>query len=534
MLNSITIQNFKAIQGKKPLELKNLAKVNYLVGPNGCGKSSVLEGVQFISNWNDKNTIFNNEQPHYNPLKLKGLKPPFHGSSEHLDPNSYVKKSFKLTLNQKYNFELKNYKINYNENIIEHKCITLYSTSFDSWQSDYQNFWTFLFGFLEKNKSEEWADFVVFEKLATSIQTNKSFKKFFVKSLNDLYRRYVETWGKINSIADLRMNNFYQSPKGNISEERNRVIKILKSLFYDFKDEMSNGENLLYFFILNLVFLENLGYKIILIEEFETHLHPKWQKKLPQIFKHFPSLQFLISTHSPFIIREALELDNQNVYHIEEGQTKNMLNKEKIKKGGVLSFDRAIADLGFEMRDIYYPNCLIYVEGPVDKIYIEYWLQKYIEIENKEGLKRNFDYEFVEYGGSLASHLVFDPSFKNPKSTDENFRHSLFNVFSLNRKVFFITDNDANKKRAFHSTKKRIEKVLTKLEDCSFYKESNPNIDTIEKYLRKNAKKSTAQSKVDVAIVNRKHWDKKQIGFEDFEPEAKKLAQKIYEFIIQK
>jgi hypothetical protein len=44
MLDSITIQNFKAIQNE-PLILDNLAQVNYLVGPNGCGKSSVLEGV---------------------------------------------------------------------------------------------------------------------------------------------------------------------------------------------------------------------------------------------------------------------------------------------------------------------------------------------------------------------------------------------------------------------------------------------------------------------------------------------------------
>lgn len=46
MLDSIEIKNFKRIQGDdKSLILKNLAKVNYLVGKNGCGKSSVLEMI---------------------------------------------------------------------------------------------------------------------------------------------------------------------------------------------------------------------------------------------------------------------------------------------------------------------------------------------------------------------------------------------------------------------------------------------------------------------------------------------------------
>lgn len=298
--------------------------------------------------------------------------------------------------------------------------------------------------------------------------------------------------------------------------------------------------------------------ELIIIEEIENSIHPKNIKNIPKIIQEIynnrkpcciakaidgkskdivikPNLQFLISTHSPFIIREALELENQNVYHIKNGQVKNMLNKKKVKNDGVLTFDRAIADLGFEMRDIYYPNCLIYVEGPVDKIYIEYWLKKYIEVENKEDLKRNFDYEFVEYGGSLASHLAFDPAFKEVETSDDDFKHKLFNVFSLNRRVFFITDNDANTKNAFHKTKKRIEIVLKELENCEFYKESNPKIDTIEKYLKKKVEYSNDKNnKLNVAVINVKNWHKNKIGFEGFKPEAKTLAEKIYNFIIQK
>jgi len=39
---------------------------------------------------------------------------------------------------------------------------------------------------------------------------------------------------------------------------------------------------------------------IVLIDEIDIHLHPKWQKKVPEILSaNFPKIQFIVSTHSP-------------------------------------------------------------------------------------------------------------------------------------------------------------------------------------------------------------------------------------------
>jgi predicted ATP-binding protein involved in virulence len=39
---------------------------------------------------------------------------------------------------------------------------------------------------------------------------------------------------------------------------------------------------------------------IVLIDEIDIHLHPQWQKKVPQILNdNFPKIQFIVSTHSP-------------------------------------------------------------------------------------------------------------------------------------------------------------------------------------------------------------------------------------------
>jgi predicted ATPase len=45
---------------------------------------------------------------------------------------------------------------------------------------------------------------------------------------------------------------------------------------------------------------------IVLIDEIEAHLHPKWQREIPEWLKtHFPKVQFLVSTHSPLIAQAA-------------------------------------------------------------------------------------------------------------------------------------------------------------------------------------------------------------------------------------
>lgn len=44
----------------------------------------------------------------------------------------------------------------------------------------------------------------------------------------------------------------------------------------------------------------------VLIDEIEAHLHPAWQKKiLKSITELFPNLQFIVTTHSPYVIASA-------------------------------------------------------------------------------------------------------------------------------------------------------------------------------------------------------------------------------------
>ena len=45
---------------------------------------------------------------------------------------------------------------------------------------------------------------------------------------------------------------------------------------------------------------------VILIDEIDAHLHPEWQKRIGFWLKaHFPNIQFIVTTHSPFICQAA-------------------------------------------------------------------------------------------------------------------------------------------------------------------------------------------------------------------------------------
>ena len=47
---------------------------------------------------------------------------------------------------------------------------------------------------------------------------------------------------------------------------------------------------------------------IILIDEIDLHLHPKWQRTvIDKLSQHFPKAQFIATSHSPLIVQAALD-----------------------------------------------------------------------------------------------------------------------------------------------------------------------------------------------------------------------------------
>ena len=88
-------------------------------------------------------------------------------------------------------------------------------------------------------------------------------------------------------------------------------------------NEMADGYSSFLYIVIELMMkmekdvsaLYNLP-AIVLIDEIETHLHVEMQKKiLPFLTKMFPNVQFIITTHSPFVISS---ISNAVVYDLEK------------------------------------------------------------------------------------------------------------------------------------------------------------------------------------------------------------------------
>ncbi len=59
---------------------------------------------------------------------------------------------------------------------------------------------------------------------------------------------------------------------------------------------------------------------VVLVDEIDLHLHPKWQRSIvDEVRSLFPNLQFIVSSHSPFVAQDAGEADKIIVLRKEEG-----------------------------------------------------------------------------------------------------------------------------------------------------------------------------------------------------------------------
>lgn len=83
-------------------------------------------------------------------------------------------------------------------------------------------------------------------------------------------------------------------------------------------DQLSEGYRNLMIWVSDLLFrlLENQPratalnelHGVVMVDEIELHLHPKWQRTLvPKLRKIFPNIQFVFTTHSPTIIQAAAD-----------------------------------------------------------------------------------------------------------------------------------------------------------------------------------------------------------------------------------
>ena len=67
---------------------------------------------------------------------------------------------------------------------------------------------------------------------------------------------------------------------------------------------------------------------IVLIDEIDLHLHPKWQRRvINDLLVAFPKIQFVATTHSPFIIQSLPPTDGVQLLNLDDPNAEDFRNK---------------------------------------------------------------------------------------------------------------------------------------------------------------------------------------------------------------
>ena len=161
--------------------------------------------------------------------------------------------------------------------------------------------------------------------------------------------------------------------------------------------------------------------RVVCIEEPEIHFHPGLLRRFMRFLTH-TSNRYFIATHSNVLLDADVPI---NVYHVSHDG-----NASSVKKADTSEHGRSVLrDLGLKASDLLQTNGIIWVEGPTDRIYINKWLELFGS-EFVEGI----DYSIMFYGGACLANLT---------AVDCGPAEDLIELLRINGNAIVVIDRDA-------------------------------------------------------------------------------------------
>ncbi|MCU0444483.1 MAG: AAA family ATPase [Microscillaceae bacterium] len=282
------------------------SNISIIIGNNARGKSTILQLIA---------------------LAFSGLKrPPVPYNWEKVVKNNQLEGSFELEiLLENQSFPL-TFKINQADEIE----IIDFPTTLKNQLSQ-----TFIiaYGANRSIKREDLPNYEQFESIATLFGVNGYLKNFNDSStFQTVQLNFVWLANTINEIFEasgtnpkIYLHSFNAKQFEFCSPFDSSTILPLESLSEGFK------ATFVWLFDLLVRIIQKRGsiikpqeiFGIVMIDEIDLHLHPTWQRTiLPSLQKVFPNIQFIVTTHSPFVVQS---IDMESVLILNQDSTNNMI-----------------------------------------------------------------------------------------------------------------------------------------------------------------------------------------------------------------
>jgi len=205
-------------------------------------------------------------------------------------------------------------------------------------------------------------------------------------------------------------------------------------------------------------------------EELENNFHPALLRRLLfYLFDHAKKsgALFFLTTHSSVAIDLFSRSREAQILHVTHDGDKAQCRTVKtyVDNRGVLD------DLDVRASDLLQSNCIVWVEGPSDRIYLARWIELFTEGELVEG----YHYQCVFYGGRLLAHL----SSESPDEVQDGIA-----LLRVNRNCCVVMDSDKRGARKIvNQTKRRIKSEVDEIGGLSWITKGRE----IENYLPASA-----------------------------------------------